>query len=105
MSGISTHVLDTAAGRPVSGIAVRLFRDGKEVGFGVTNADGRCATLLHSSALLQAGVYRLFFDIEKSFPGAFYPEISICFRVADADTHYHVPVLLSPFGYTTYRGS
>jgi 5-hydroxyisourate hydrolase len=105
MSGISTHVLNTAAGRPESGIAVRLFCDDRQIASSVTNADGRCPSLVSAGDSLQAGVYRLVFAIEASFPEAFFPEIAISFRVADPASHYHVPLLLSPFGYTTYRGS
>jgi len=105
MSGISTHVLDTAGGKPAAGIPVHLFRQNDELGSGVTNEDGRCPALLRSDAQLEAGIYRLVFDIRTKFPNSFYPLIDISFRVADPSVHYHVPLLLSPFGYTTYRGS
>jgi|SRR5581483_4130741 len=105
MSGISTHVLDTAAGKPAAGIPVHLFRGEHEVSSGITNQDGRCAALLPSDARLEQDIYRLVFDISAQFPDGFYPKIEISFRIADASGHYHVPLLLSPFGYTTYRGS
>lgn len=100
MSTLSTHVLDTAAGRPAAGIRVTLeTRAGDPLDEGVTNADGRVAGL--GPDRLNAGDYLLRFDTA----GAFYPEVVIVFTVADAEQHYHVPLLLSPYGYTTYRGS
>ena len=105
MSGISTHVLDITAGKPAAGISVRLLRDEDEIGSGVTNSDGRCSALVGDGKSLDEGIYRLVFDIATHFPQSFYPEIAISFRVTDPSSHYHVPVLLSPFGYTTYRGS
>lgn len=112
MSGISTHVLDTSRGRPASGVAVRLERAGsmsgwEAVGSGVTDAGGRARDLLPSPP--EAGRYRLVFDTAAYFSAvgdeAFYPEVSITFEVDGDDEHYHVPLLLNPFGYTTYRGS
>jgi 5-hydroxyisourate hydrolase len=103
MNGISTHVLDAVAGRPAAGIAIRLFQGDRQVGSGVTNANGRCLDLLTEP--LQAGTYKIVFDILTRFPGGFYPEVSIKFLVRDPSTHYHVPLLISPFGFTTYRGS
>jgi 5-hydroxyisourate hydrolase len=103
MSGISTHVLDTAVGKPAAGIAVHLWRDGAEIGSAVTDQNGRCAELF--SAVLCAGAYRLVFDVAAYYPNGFYPEVSITFQVNDPNSHYHVPLLLSPFGFTTYRGS
>ncbi len=103
---ITTHVLDTAQGRPASGIAVRLEHRGAGgwslVGQGVTDADGRLKTLTQPGKLA-AGTYRITFDTAQR--SAFFPEESIVFAVADSDAHYHVPLLLSPFGYSTYRGS
>ncbi|MBV9403802.1 MAG: hydroxyisourate hydrolase [Acidobacteriaceae bacterium] len=105
MSGISTHVLDTSAGRPAAGIRVRLFRGEQEIASEVTNSDGRCPALLPHDVAFEEDIYRIVFEIEREFPHGFYPEIAISFRVSDASAHYHVPLLLSPFGYTTYRGS
>jgi 5-hydroxyisourate hydrolase len=105
MSGISTHVLDIGAGKPAAGISVRLVRDEDEIGSGVTNSDGRCPALVRDGESLDPGVYRLIFDVATRYPHSFYPEIAISFRVTDPSGHYHVPLLLSPFGYTTYRGS
>ena len=98
---ITTHVLDTARGRPASRIPVRLERDGETLADTVTGADGR-ARLTDDAA---PGRYSLVFDTDSYLGGTgFYPEVTIVFEVADAG-HYHVPLLLSPFGYSTYRGS
>jgi len=111
---ISTHVLDASAGRPASGMAVTLFRldasDGTatEVGSGTTNDDGRCPELT-DAVELTAGVYRLRFETGAWFAGrgttAFYPVAEITFEVVDAAAHHHVPLLLSPYAFSTYRGS
>ena len=114
MSTISTHVLDTATGRPAEGLRIVLERvgDGGEAaaaGGGTTNADGRVKELLAPGTALAEGVYRLRFDTGAWFAragrDAFYPEVTVLFRVGAGDGHYHVPLLLSPFGYSTYRGS
>ena len=105
MSGISTHVLDIAAGKPASGVRVRLHCEGAEVGSCVTNQDGRCTNLLPVNVALYPGTYKLTFEVGARFADSFYPEIEISFRITDATTHYHIPLLLSRFGYTTYRGS
>lgn len=103
MSTLSTHVLDTAAGRPAAGIRVRLeTRAGEPLGEGVTDADGRVAAL--GPDRLDAGDYVLRFDT-ASYVAGFYPEVVVVFTIADAAQHFHVPLLLSPFGYSTYRGS
>jgi 5-hydroxyisourate hydrolase len=104
---ITTHVLDTANGRPASGIPVRLelLQNGEwlEIGSGVTDADGRLRTL--TGPAIERGTYRITFETRAYFPEGFYPEAAIVFEVRDAAQHYHVPLLLSPFGYSTYRGS
>lgn len=114
MSTISTHVLDTALGCPAAGIAVTLERlgpngVGTEIGSGETDADGRLRDLLAGGQALGTGDYRLRFDTGRYFASAgrevFYPSVTVHFRVSGAGGHYHVPVLLSPFGYSTYRGS
>lgn len=117
MSNISTHVLDTAAGRPAAGVHVRLEmqtggREGepwKTLSQSVTDSDGRVKALLPSGALMTEGIYRITFDTANYFralnQNTFYPEVKVTFFVADAAQHYHVPLLLSPFGYSTYRGS
>jgi len=105
---ITTHVLDTSRGRPASGVPVvlEIQRSGWEVlGKGATDADGRLKDLLPDNFALAAGVYRLTFDASAYFPDGFYPSIMIVFTVRDPSRHYHIPVLLSPYGYTTYRGS
>jgi 5-hydroxyisourate hydrolase len=109
--GISTHILDTTRGKPASGVEVSL--DCQEngawtrVGQGSTDADGRCKTLLTDSPA--PGVYRITFQIAPYFQGlgveAFYPEVTIAFTVARGGEHFHVPLLLNPFGFATYRGS
>jgi 5-hydroxyisourate hydrolase len=113
MSPITTHVLDTSRGTPAKGVAIRLEqRDAEgryvEVGSGETDGDGRLRTLLEPGALT-VGVYRLTFDTGAYFAlfgtPSFYPEASVTFFVVRADEHYHVPLLLNPFGYSTYRGS
>jgi 5-hydroxyisourate hydrolase len=114
MSGITTHVLDTARGRPASGVPVVLeVRDAgggwREVGRGATDADGRLRELLPEGFAMAEGQYRLTFDTQAYFATdaaqAFYTEVVVSFVVRDAGAHYHVPLLLSPFGYSTYRGS
>lgn len=105
MSGISTHVLDTATGVPVTGIPVYLFHEDQQVGSAVTNENGRCPALFEPGHQLQTGIYRIRFDVAAVYPNSFYPLIEISFRVSDPAAHYHVPLLLSPFGFTTYRGS
>lgn len=112
MSAITTHVLDTARGLPAGGVSVRLERwqEGgwTPLGQGVTDADGRCRTLMPEAGTLELGRYRLTFETAAYFEScgvaAFFPEVSIAFEVADR-RHHHVPLLLSPFGYSTYRGS
>ncbi|AHH97841.1 hydroxyisourate hydrolase [Kutzneria viridogrisea] len=107
MSAITTHVLNTTSGLPAAEVAVRLECDGQVIGEGVTDADGRCREL--GPDRVQAGVYRLVFDTDGYFARtateAFFPEVVITFRITDPDRHHHVPVLLSPFSFTSYRGS
>jgi 5-hydroxyisourate hydrolase len=114
MSGITTHVLDTARGRPAAGVPIRLaFRAASgewgDIGHGSTDADGRLRTLTPPDVTLERGTYRLTFDTGGYFASlgvvGFYPEASIVFDVRDGAEHYHVPLLLQPFGYSTYRGS
>ena len=104
MSGITTHVLDTATGRPAAHLAVRLLRDGTEIARGATDADGRWTAL--DGERTTTGRYRLVFATGDYFAGAsFHPEVAVDFLVAEPAAHHHVPLLLSPYGYTTYRGS
>lgn len=110
-SPITTHVLDTALGKPAAGIAISLDRrngnEWTEIGSGITNTDGRLSDLLDSP--LESAHYRLNFATETYFTAqgivGFYPVVRIEFLVAQPGQHYHVPLLLSPFGYATYRGS
>jgi 5-hydroxyisourate hydrolase len=105
---VSTHVLDVVRGRPAVDLAARLERgDGsggwQPVADRATDADGRVGDLAPDSP---AGVYRLILDTDRHLgPDAFYPEVVVTFRVVDAEAHHHVPVLLSAYSYTTYRGS
>ncbi len=109
MSGISTHVLDTALGKPAAGVAVRLEKkDGEAwvvVGASKTDADGRCRDLLPNAA---AGVFRLTFATSEYFQAmgreSIYPEIAVTFTTS-GEAHYHLPLLLTDNSYTTYRGS
>ena len=103
MPTLSTHVLDTAHGRPAGGIPVQLRDDdGRTLAEALTDDDGRVSSL---GGDLPAGVYTLRFEVSAHQPGGFYPEVAVTFTVADGERHYHVPLLLSPFGYSTYRGS
>ncbi|MEG8100860.1 hydroxyisourate hydrolase [Xanthomonas hortorum] len=110
MSTLSTHVLDTASGRPAAGIALRLFA-GETLRFeGVTSVDGRCPEL--AALTLQSGRYRLEFEVAGYWRTTgvaltdppFLEQVPIAFGIA-GEGHYHVPLLLSPYGYSTYRGS
>ena len=101
MIGITTHILDTAKGRPAANVRVTLRRDDGVLFDGATDGDGR-ARLVDRA---EPGTYRLTFHIGDYNPDGFFPEATIVFRIEDAAQHYHVPLLLSPFGYSTYRGS
>jgi 5-hydroxyisourate hydrolase len=108
---ISTHVLDTSTGRPAAGVPIMLYHhDGSDwvrVGRAVTNNDGRVNVLVDPSASVSAGAYRMVFEISDYFGeiDSFYSQITIDFVVRDEESHYHVPLLVSPYGYCTYRGS
>ena len=113
MSQITTHILDVSRGVPAAGIKVELSKiDAKEVifiGEGITDASGRIGDFLNKDQILDAGQYQLTFEIADFYQelsqDPFYPKASVIFRVAADGQHYHLPLLLSPFGYTTYRGS
>jgi len=107
MSTLSTHVLDTALGRPAAGIRVTLERGDNVIGRAVTDADGRAKDFLDDGAQLSIGLHKLTFEVGDYFSNteAFYERVSIEFVVSSDSDHYHVPLLLSPFGYSTYRGS
>lgn len=111
-SPITTHILDTSLGKPAAGVAVQLERlsngEWHRVADGVTDGDGRITHLLPADEPLVPATYRLIFQTAAYFHStkrtSFYPIITVEF-VADAGQHYHVPLLISPYGYTTYRGS
>lgn len=118
MATISTHVLDTARGLPAEGVPIMLEalaaqpEDGNDwvkIGGGTTNADGRIASLLTDRTHLVAGVYRMTFDTfayyQRFNTRSFYPMVRILFEVFEEGEYHHVPLLLSPWGYSTYRGS
>ena len=112
MSGISTHILDISLGRPAANVPVVLERAESQHWLScvsaVTNADGRCPELL-APAKVGAGRYRITFEVSAYFAArkqqSLYPEIGIVFMVLEGEQNYHIPLLLSPFGYSTYRGS
>ena len=118
MSAISTHVLDIAGGRPAAGMDVRLEHvaaaGSDEIATATTDSGGRITSL--GPEQIEPGTYRLVFDTGRYFgrpsdstgtatPVPFFPEVAVTFTVADGGEHYHVPLLMSPFGYSTYRGS
>jgi 5-hydroxyisourate hydrolase len=108
VSNLTTHVLDSALGRPAVGVAVRLeSADGTTLASGRTDDDGRAPGLV--AVPLAAGDYRLVFDTggyhRATGQRGFYPEVSVVFTVTDPEQHHHVPLLLAPYAYSTYRGS
>lgn len=113
MTGLTTHVLDTTHGATAAGLTVRLIKDGQVVVETVTNADGRCDAPLLTAETVRVGQYRLEFEVGAYFrrlgvdlpDPAFLETVVIDFGIADPAAHYHVPLLVSPFGYSTYRGS
>ncbi len=106
MARLSTHVLDTAQGRPAAGMRVRLYRAGEVLADTETNVDGRTAQPLLAGDRIAAGAYELVFSVGAYFGSStFLEDVVVRFRVADESGNYHVPLLVSPFGYTTYRGS
>ena len=114
MSRISTHVLDIARGVPARDIPVQLERQDasgnwQSLASSRTDLDGRCSELLPENVNLTAGLYRLTFDTAKYFTAqkieGLYPTVQITFAVGNGETHFHIPLLLAPNGYTTYRGS
>ena len=111
---ITTHILDTARGRPAAGVQVLLeFQNDagawQAVSRGTTDLDGRLRALYPEGKALTPGVYRLTFDTGRYFEShetaTFYPEVVVVFETAPGEKHYHVPLLLSPFGFSTYRGT
>ncbi|WP_324275252.1 hydroxyisourate hydrolase [Blastococcus brunescens] len=103
---VSTHVLDSVLGRPAAGIAVRLLAGDDLIAAGVTDRDGRCRLTDDATAL---GTHRLVFATGQWFAEqdreAFYPEVTLTFSVVEPADHHHVPLLLAPYAYSTYRGS
>jgi 5-hydroxyisourate hydrolase len=113
---LTTHVLDTALGKPAAGLAISLRHAGKHgavLASAATNADGRCDRPLLEGEAMHAGAFELIFEAGSYFDGLglplpapkFLDQVVIRFGIADPAAHYHVPLLLSPFGYSTYRGS
>ncbi|HWF11205.1 MAG TPA: hydroxyisourate hydrolase [Bryobacteraceae bacterium] len=108
MARISTHVLDIAKGAPAAGIAVELFSAGRRISASKTNSDGRTDAPLLSSDRITAGAYEIVFRVADYFAAdtqVFFDDITIRFVVSDESGSYHVPLLLAPHGYSTYRGS
>ena len=113
-SQITTHVLDTALGKPAEGIRIALEVQGagekwKELAQGTTNGDGRIGDLLPPHIKVERGIYRMVFETASYFRSSgvngFYPRVEVIFEIRDPAAHYHIPLLLSPYGYSTYRGS
>jgi 5-hydroxyisourate hydrolase len=112
MSLITTHILDIQLGQPAAGVAVKLemFQDGRwqQLDRGVTDNDGRIRDWLPAGSV-DEGIYQLTFNSGSYFAdrgtATFYPKVAVIFEIKDRHQHYHVPLLLSPFGYSTYRGS
>ncbi len=112
MSQITTHILDTTRGKPAGGITIILYAGGNdewsEIARGVTDNDGRISNLLKKDSLLQFGIYKMRFETKDYFDKqqipTFYPYVEIIFDLTTQE-HYHIPLLLNPYGYSTYRGS
>ncbi|QHV94192.1 hydroxyisourate hydrolase [Spirosoma endbachense] len=111
MSQLTTHILDTTQGKPAVAVSVVLYqqqREWTEIARGITNSDGRISDLLPNEAVLPTGTYKLRFETGAYFDmlntPTFYPYVEIAFQLITGE-HYHVPLLLNPFGYSTYRGS
>ena len=112
MSQLTTHILDTTKGKPATGVRVSLYQkhneEWKEISIGTTNSDGRVSDLLKKDTLLETGIYKLRFETGEYFDKqgihSFFPFVEIIFTIASKE-HYHIPLLISPHGYNTYRGS
>ncbi|MBL0050876.1 MAG: hydroxyisourate hydrolase [Bacteroidetes bacterium] len=112
MSQITTHILDTSQGKPAYNVKVTLHElhnnEWLQISEGITNKDGRIPELLPSGKIVSPGFYKFVFHISEYFKSqnikSFYPQVTIEFEIIDS-SHYHVPLLLNPFGYSTYRGS
>ncbi|MEM7209614.1 MAG: hydroxyisourate hydrolase [Pseudomonadota bacterium] len=113
MSQITTHILDTSSGTPAEKVELILYKrenDGwTKMGSGKTNADGRASDLVSKNTVLDAGIYKIHFETREYFTrqnvDTFYPSVDIVFTIEGDGQHYHVPLLIAPFGYSTYRGS
>jgi 5-hydroxyisourate hydrolase len=112
MSQLTTHILDTTKGKPAEGVTIILYQDGNdkwnEIARGSTDSDGRIKNLLDSNDTLRVGIYKMRFEtkdyFDKTATQTFYPYVEIIFDIQNSE-HYHIPLLLNPFGYSTYRGS
>lgn len=112
MSQITTHILDTTKGKPAVGVSIILYQhlhgEWVELAKGITNQDGRIPDLLDKKTVLATGIYRMHFEtkpyFEQTQTATFYPYVDIVFSITSQE-HYHIPLLLNPFGYSTYRGS
>jgi len=112
MSQLTTHILDTTKGKPAQGVTIILYQqennEWKQIAQGTTNNDGRIPDLLNKDALLAFGAYKMKFETSTYFGlqsiQTFYPYVEIVFSIT-TNEHYHVPLLLNPYGYSTYRGS
>ena len=112
MNQLTTHILDTTKGKPAQGVRMSLYsqhnEEWKEIGIGTTGNDGRVTDLLKKDAILDMGIYKMKFEtgeyFEKQGIQSFYPYVEIIFKIS-AREHYHIPLLISPHGYNTYRGS
>jgi len=113
MTQITSHILDTSIGRPAADVSITLSQQSTDawlkLGSGQTNADGRVTSFMDSTDPLPAGIYKLTFSISSYYLAqgreSFYPHVDVVFEIAGDGQHYHVPLLLNPFGYSTYRGS
>lgn len=113
MSQITTHILDSSLGKPAEGIAIELFEfkidQWNLIAHGVTDSDGRTPNLLTQGRILHPNSYKLKFHTAGYFENqkrdSFYPFVEVVFNVQESTAHYHVPLLLNPYGYSTYRGS
>lgn len=109
---LTSHILDTTKGKPAEGVTIILYRGGNdewnEIARGITNSDGRLKELLPANETLQIGIYKMRFEtkdyFDKNGTATFYPYVEIVFDI-QSNEHYHIPLLLNPFGYSTYRGS
>ena len=113
MTQITSHILDTSRGKPAEGVAITLLQQNGdnwvELGSGSTHSDGRVGDFIGNDAVLAAGVYKLQFQLSDYYKKlnieSFYPYADVVFQIGGDGQHYHVPLLLNPFGYSTYRGS